>query len=149
MGTSRSPPYGFLPMKAEEDVTQRGRYDWWRRAIVMGRSCLTRHIVYKNGTFYGRLHRNGKGAESLHAHFVWVEKSSARTRMHERALTLSENDCERDGRFFFYNNQSSDGNQTWIRNILNIWAIFFIKLCHFSTRLTIWKVQQQSKYLFE
>lgn len=58
-------------MKAEEDVTQRGRYDWWRRAIVMGRSCLTRHIVYKNGTFYGRLHRNGKGAESLYMHTLY------------------------------------------------------------------------------
>lgn len=157
MGTSRSPPYGFLPMKAEEDVTQRGRYDWWRRAIVMGRSCLTRHIVYKNGTFYGRLHRNGKGAESLYMHTLYELRKAAlalecmNVLWHYQRMTANETDvCSVSVFFFFfYNNQSSDGNQTWIRNILNIWAIFFITLCHFSTRLTIWKVQQQSKYLFE
>lgn len=76
MGTSRSPPYGFLPMKAEEDVTQRGRYDWWRRAIVMGRSCLTRHIVYKNGTFYGRLHHCAC-TESLCMHTLYELRKAA------------------------------------------------------------------------
>lgn len=95
-------------MKAEEDVTQRGRYDWWRRAIVMGRSCLTRHIVYKNGTFYGRLHRNGKGAESLYMHTLYELRKAAlalecmNVLWHYQRMTANETDVCSVSVFFFF-----------------------------------------------
>lgn len=95
-------------MKAEEDVTQRGRYDWWWRAIVMGRSCLTRHIVYKNGTFYGRLHRNGKGAESLYMHTLYELRKAAlalecmNVLWHYQRMTANETDVCSVSVFFFF-----------------------------------------------
>lgn len=95
-------------MKAEEDVTQRGRYDWWRRAIVMGRSCLTRHIVYKNGTFYGRLHRNGKGAESLYMHTLYELRKAAlalecmNVLWHYQRMTANETDVCSVSVFFYF-----------------------------------------------
>lgn len=95
-------------MKAEEDVTQRGRYDWWWRAIVMGRSCLMRHIVYKNGTFYGRLHRNGKGAESLYMHTLYELRKAAlalecmNVLWHYQRMTANETDVCSVSVFFFF-----------------------------------------------
>lgn len=135
---------------SEADMTGGDERSWW--GVVVWR--VTLFIKMEHFTVAS----TGMAKEQSHCACTLC-MSWEKQRSHSNAWTCSDIIREwlrtrrtyvRSPFFFnFYNSQSSDGNQTWIRNILKIWAIFFIKLCHFSTRLTIWKVQQQSKYLFE